>query len=126
MEKDKGNTKALQVTVNYDDKKLEAMLYFMEEKNVTVESAMQEHLNDLYEKYVPSAMRRYLSRNDASEQEQQGGKPGKRQAAEPGQESASTKKRQTREQNQNAASPSEEAQAGEPAEENNQGMSMRM
>ncbi len=129
MEKEKENKKELQITVAFDEKKLEAMTYFMEEKKVTLESAMQDHLNELYEKYVPIAMRRYLNRNDTPEQ-QQGSKLGTRQAEATGQGSTSVKKRedrrQSREQSQSNDAVLAEAQAGEPAEENNQGMSMSM
>jgi len=128
MEKEKESKKELQINVAFEEKKLEAMTYFMEEKNVTIESAMQDHLNDLYEKYVPSAMRRYLNRNDMPEQ-QQGGKLETRRAAT-GQGSTPVKKRedrrQSREQSQSNDAVLAEAQAGEPAEENNQGMSMSM
>jgi len=129
VEKEKESKKELQITVDYEEKKLEAMSYFMEEKSVTIESAMQEHLNELYEKYVPSAMRRYLNRNDSPEQ-QQDSKIGTRQAAELGQGNISAKKRedrrQLREPKQSEEPPLAGMQAEEPAEENNQGMSMRM
>ena len=128
MENQKENKKELQITVAFDEKKLEAMTYFMEEKKVTLESAMQDHLNELYEKYVPTAMRRYLNRNDTPEQ--QGSKLGTRQAEATGQGSTSVKKRedrrQSREQSQSKDAVLAEAQAGEPVEENNQGMSMSM
>jgi hypothetical protein len=129
MEKGKENKKELQINVAFDEKKLEAMIYFMEEKKVTLESAMQDHLNELYEKYVPTAMRRYLNRNDTPEQ-QQGSKLGTRQAEATGQGTTPVKKRedrrQSREQSQSNDAVLAEAQAGEPAEENNQGMSMSM
>ncbi len=129
MENQKENKKELQINVAFDEKKLEAMTYFMEEKKVTLESAMQDHLNELYEKYVPTAMRRYLNRNDTPEQ-QQGSKFGTRQAEAAGQGSTPVKRRedrrQSREQSQGDASPLKEVQTGEPAEENNQGMSMSM
>lgn len=126
---EKENKKELQITIAFEEKKLEAITYFMEEKNVTIESVMQDHLNDLYEKYVPSAMRRYLNRNDMPEQ-QQDGKLETRRAAASGQGSTPVKKRedrrQSREQSQSKDALLAEAQAGEPAEENNQGMSMSM
>ncbi|NCB42245.1 MAG: hypothetical protein EOM59_06455 [Clostridia bacterium] len=62
------NKKDLQVALAFDEEKLEAINYFMAEKGVTIEGAMQDHLNEIYEKYVPSAMRKYLNRNDAPEQ----------------------------------------------------------
>ncbi len=129
MENQTENKKEIQINVAFDEKKLEAMSFYMEDKNITIESAMQEHLNELYEKYVPSATRRYLNRNDTPEQEQ-GSKLEKRQAEAVGQGSTPVKKRedrrQSREQNQSDASPLTDLQAGEPAEEKSQGMSMNM
>ena len=63
-----GDKKELQFAVAFEEEKLDAMNYFMGEKGVTIEGVMQEHLNEIYEKYVPSAMRKYLNRNDATEQ----------------------------------------------------------
>lgn len=62
------NKNELQITVALEEEKLEAIRYFMGEKGATIEGAMQEHMNEIYEKYVPSPMRKYLSRNDAPEQ----------------------------------------------------------
>lgn len=127
MDKEKGNKKELQISVAFEEKKLEAMTYFMEEKNVTIETAMQENLNELYEKYVPSAMRRYLARNDSPEQ--QDSKLGTKQvAADQGNIPAKKRedRRQAREQKQNDESPLAEVQAEGPAEENSQGMAMSM
>ncbi len=129
MENQKESKKELQIDVAFDEKKLEAMTFFMADKNVTIQTAMQEHINELYEKYVPSPMRRYLNRNDTAEQ-QQGSKPGTRQAEAAGQGSAPVKKRedrrQAREQKESDTPPLAGMQAEEPAEENSQGMSMSM
>lgn len=128
METSKENTKELQITINYDEKKLEAMQYFMGQKHVTIESAMEQHVSDLYEKYVPSAMRKFLNRNDT---EQQTSKPEKGETAETlkdqGQSAGRKRKdrQQTQEPNQSVSSTLEE-QVGETAEENTQGMSMSM
>ena len=58
----------LQVTVQKE--KLEALRFYMNEKDLTVEGELQKHISSIYEKYVPSATRRYLERND-NEQENQ-------------------------------------------------------
>lgn len=59
---------ALQVT--FQKEKLEALRFYMNEKDLTVEGELQKHISSIYEKYVPSATRRYLERND-NEQENQ-------------------------------------------------------
>lgn len=58
----------LQVT--FQKEKLEALRFYMNEKELTVEGELQKHISSIYEKYVPSATRRYLERND-NEQENQ-------------------------------------------------------
>ena len=52
----------LQVT--FPKEKLEALRFYMNEKQLTVEDELQKHINNTYDKYVPSATRRYLDRND--------------------------------------------------------------
>lgn len=124
-----GDKKELQFAVAFEEEKLDAMNYFMGEKGVTIEGAMQEHLNEIYEKYVPSAMRRYLSKNDGPEQ-QQSSSPKTRQAAAEGQENIPAQKReerrQAKEQKQGADSSLKEAQEGESPQENSQGMAVSM
>ena len=56
----------LQVT--FPKEKLDALRFYMDEKDLTVEGELQKHISSIYEKYVPSATRRYLERND-NEQE---------------------------------------------------------
>lgn len=56
----------LQVT--FPKEKLDALRFYMDEKDLTVEGELQKHIKNIYEKYVPSATRRYLERND-NEQE---------------------------------------------------------
>lgn len=54
----------LQVT--FPKEKLEALRFYMNEKQLTVEEELQKHIKNTYDKYVPSAARRYLDRNDDS------------------------------------------------------------
>ena len=56
----------LQVT--FPKEKLEALRFYMNEKQLTVEDELQKHIKNTYDKYVPSATRRYLDRNDNSEE----------------------------------------------------------
>jgi hypothetical protein len=124
-----GEKKELQFAVSFEAEKLDAMNYFMGEKGVTMESVMQDHLNELYEKYVPSAMRRYLGKNDGQEQ-RQGSIPAARQAAADSQENNPVRKReerrQAKEQKQDGGAPLAEGQGEVPAAENSQGMAMGM
>lgn len=120
------NKKELQIAVSFEEEKLEVMSYFMGEKGVTIEDAMQEHLNEIYEKYVPSAMRKYLNRNDAPEQSNS---LKTRQDTTRGQENLASKKREERRQakeQKQSGDPLPEVRAGESSEENSQEMSMSM
>lgn len=56
----------LQVT--FPKEKLDALRFYMNEKQLTVEEELQKHIKNTYDKYVPSATKRYLDRNDNSEE----------------------------------------------------------
>ena len=62
------STEKVTLQVTFQKEKLEALRFYMNEKDLTVEGELQKHINNIYEKYVPSATRRYLERND-NEQE---------------------------------------------------------
>lgn len=53
--------------VSFPKDKLEALKFYMDEKDTTVEKELQGHVKSIYEKYVPAATRRYLDRNDSVE-----------------------------------------------------------
>lgn len=64
------STEKATLQVTFQKEKLEALRFYMSEKELTVEGELQKHISSTYEKYVPSATRRYLERND-NEQENQ-------------------------------------------------------
>lgn len=64
------STEKATLQVTFQKEKLEALRFYMDEKDLTVEGELQKHIKNIYEKYVPSATRRYLERND-NEQENQ-------------------------------------------------------
>lgn len=57
-----GEKTTLQVT--FPKEKLEALRFYMNEKELTVEVELQNFMKSIYEKYVPAPTRRYLDRND--------------------------------------------------------------
>ncbi len=58
--------KMVNVTVAFDDGKLDALTYFMRKDNTDPQKALLAELNKLYEKYIPAEMRGYLeSRSSA-------------------------------------------------------------
>lgn len=129
MEKEKVNEKELQITVAFGEEKLDALNYFMKEKGTTLEEAMQDHMNEVYEKYVPSAVRRFMGKDDGPEKTQVSA--AKTKQMEVGEKETNNlnrraERRQAKEQNQSVDSPLPEAQEEAPAEENGMGMTMNM
>ena len=64
------STEKATLQVNFQKEKLEALRFYMNEKELTVEGELQKHISSIYEKYVPSATRRYLERNDTEQENQ--------------------------------------------------------
>lgn len=56
----------LQVT--FPKEKLEALRFYMGEKDLTVEGELQKYMSSIYDKYVPAATRKYFNRNDNEEE----------------------------------------------------------
>ena len=60
-------TETAVLQVSFSKEKLEALKFYMDEKDTTVENELQAHIKSVYEKYVPAPTRRYLDRNDSAE-----------------------------------------------------------
>ena len=60
-------TEKTTLQVSFPKEKLEALKFYMDEKDTTVEKELQGHIKSIYEKYVLAATRRYLDRNDPAE-----------------------------------------------------------
>ncbi|HOT59609.1 MAG TPA: DUF6103 family protein [Spirochaetales bacterium] len=112
--------------------RLDALRFFMEKKEQTVEQELRDYLNKTYERLVPANVREYVESRleQASSQEQaplQEQIPEPRQAPAPRERQPRASRRQ-REQAAAEAPPSPEAQseAEAPAEEEAQGMTMSM
>ena len=128
-------TEKTTLQVSFPKEKLEALKFYMDEKDTTVEKELQGHIKSIYEKYVPAATRRYLDRNDPAEGLQTEVRV---EAEEQPQEitaptpSTRGRRRNTREQNEetvdsNQLVESESADENqEQGEEQSQGMSMSM
>ncbi|WP_132996215.1 DUF6103 family protein [Sporanaerobacter acetigenes] len=54
--------------VSFPNEKLEALRFYMGEKELTVEGELQKYMDNIYQKYVPVPTRRYLDRNDNEEE----------------------------------------------------------
>ena len=128
-------TEKTTLQVSFPKEKLEALKFYMDEKDTTVEKELQGHIKSIYEKYVPAATRRYLDRNDPAEGLQTEVRV---EAEEQSQEiiaptpSTRGRRRNAREQNEETVEVSQlvESESAdenqEQGEEQSQGMSMSM
>ena len=57
------------VVIRYDASKLKAIRQYMGRKNLELESEIIEHFNQLYLRYVPQAVRDFISFQDEEEDE---------------------------------------------------------
>lgn len=61
------NEKAV-LKVSFPNEKLEALRFYMGEKELTVEGELQKYVDNIYQKYVPAPTRRYLDRSDTRDE----------------------------------------------------------
>jgi hypothetical protein len=54
--------KTITVKLNIDQQKYEAAKQFMEEKGLDIEQELSKSVSKLYEKYVPSPVRKYIEK----------------------------------------------------------------
>ena len=115
-----------ELKVLFPSERLDALRFFMEKKEQTIEQELKDYLDKTYEKVVPAQVREYVE----SRMEQA---PAQEQASEAEQTPASRERpaRQTRRQREQAAAetpPSPEAQteAESLGEEETPGMTMSM
>lgn len=52
--------KQVNLTISFEERKLSALKLYMEKKDVELETEMQDALNRLYAKYVPTQVREYI------------------------------------------------------------------
>ena len=52
----------IEVTLTFDDEKLEALEFYLRKENSTVQKRMDEALRKLYEEMVPEAVREFVDR----------------------------------------------------------------
>ena len=53
----------IEVTLTFDDEKLEALEFYLRKENATVQKRMDEALRKLYEEMVPEVVREFVDRN---------------------------------------------------------------
>ena len=57
--------KKIEITLSFDEDKLEALEFSLRKEKSSVQKKMQEELSALYESLVPEAVREYLDRKAA-------------------------------------------------------------
>ena len=57
--------KKIEITLSFDEEKLEALEFSLRKEKSSVQKKMQDELTALYEKSVPEAVREYLERKSA-------------------------------------------------------------
>ena len=119
----------LQVT--FPKEKLDALRFYMNEKQLTVEEELQKHIKNTYDKYVPTATRRYLNRNDNSEEiaavtNENTSETGSRNTTTRGRRRAGRSQSAGEQETAETINEVEIEDTSEQTEEQNQGMTMSM
>lgn len=52
----------IEITLSYDDERVEAMEFYLKKENSTVQKKMEAALGQLYETLVPEEVREYIDR----------------------------------------------------------------
>ena len=66
-----------EIKIGFSEAKMEALEFFLQENNTTVEKALKEHLDKIYEKTVPQQVRKFVESKLEPQQEtvQEGAEP---------------------------------------------------
>ena len=67
--------KNISVTVQYDEEKLNTLKLFLEKKNVNINNEIVKHIDSLYTKNVPAAVRDFFEMKSGSEKTSSNSKP---------------------------------------------------
>lgn len=119
-----------EIKIGFSEAKMEALEFFLGENNSTVEKALKEHLDKLYEKSVPQQVRKFVESKLAPQQEtvQEEGTEPQRQTR--GQGRRSTRQNAAREtvpeQTESGSQTADEGEVQEDGQEQESGMTMSM
>jgi hypothetical protein len=125
-EEGKSSMNDTELTVQFPDEKLDALRYFLDKKQSTVEDELRDHLDKTYEKVVPPQVREFVenyNQQEAAQQENVGTQAADQQDHQPRQYH-----RRQREQAapELSAVPQPQPEESAPAESDGQGMGMSM
>lgn len=117
-----------EIKINFPEAKMEALEFFLSENNTTVEDALKEQLDKIYEKNVPQQVKKFVEREVQPRQEQAAPEESvQERPARRGRRSRQTVERETvREQNHPGVQTADEEQVQETGQEQEPGMTMVM
>lgn len=119
-----------EIKIGFSEAKMEALEFFLRENDSTVEKALKEHLNKIYEKNVPPQVRKFVESKLAPEQETVQGEDAEPQRQTRGQGRRSTRQNAAREtvseQAESGMQPADEGEVQETGQEQENGMVMGM
>ena len=118
-----------EIKIGFSEVKMEALEFFLQENNTTVEKVLKEHLDKTYEKSVPQQVRKFVESKLEPQQEtvQEGAEP-QRQGRDQGRRTArqNTARETVSEQTDSGMQPVDEGEVQEPEQEQAGGMVMGM
>lgn len=65
----------IEITLSYDDERVEAMEFYLKKENSTVQKKMEAALGQLYETLVPEEVREYIDRKTVPARPKRTAKP---------------------------------------------------
>jgi hypothetical protein len=110
--------------VSFPNEKLEALRFYMAEKELTVEGELQKFVDNIYQKYIPAPTRRYLDRDDKEEEVQ--AKTTNKAEKTPSRNRTAKKKDTMKEEGNSVAKTKIIEEVTEQSQEENQAMTMSM
>ena len=119
-----------EIKIGFSEVKMEALEFFLQENNTTVEKVLKEHLDKTYEKSVPQQVRKFVESKLAPQQDsvQEEGAESQRQTR--GQGRRSTRQNAAREtvseQTESGSQTADEGEVQETGQEQENGMVMSM
>jgi hypothetical protein len=114
-EEGKNSMNDTELTVQFPDEKLDALRYFLDKKQSTVEDELRDHLDKTYEKVVPPQVREFVENHNQQAAAQQDRQP--RQYRRHQREQAAPEL---------SAVPQPQPEESAPAESDSRGMGMSM
>lgn len=119
-----------EIKIGFSEAKMEALEFFLQENNTTVEKVLKEHLDKTYEKSVPQQVRKFVESKLAPQQEavQEEGAEPQRQTRGQGRRTArqNAARETVPEQTESGSQTADEGEVQESGSEQESGMVMSM